>query len=112
MLVQLGSCQFVVKKEKRRIQVVGGGTTETMSVHGVLSLQEVGADIDNSIDNLRAMMNERLPQLLVTAEGYSRGYWIIEAVDAGRSKEEFKIKLRWYGERPHRKVNEIDLQGD
>ena len=107
MLVQLGSCQFVVKEEKRRLQVVGGGTTETMSIHGVLPSQEEGEDIDNSIDNLRTMMNEGCPQLLVTVTGHNYGYWIIEAIE-NLLTGDFRIKLRWYGENLHRKANEIE----
>ena len=101
MLVQLGSCQFVVKEDKRRLQVVGGGTIETMSIHGAFPSQEEVADIDNSIDALRAMMNEQRPQLLVDLAGRNHGYWIIEAIDEDLLTGDFRIKLRWYGKRPH-----------
>ena len=71
-----------------------------MSLHGVLLSQEEDTDVDNSIDNLRAMANEQRPQLLVSVTGYNHGYWLIEGVEEDLLKEDFKIKLRWHGESP------------
>ena len=102
MLFQLGSFQFCMKEDNVRFQARG---SDTMSIRGALHLQtdiQPVADVhNNSIDNLRAMMNEQNPQLLVSGIGHNHGYWVIEEVETDPLKEGFKVKLRWHGQRPY-----------
>ena len=96
-----------------RLQAVGRDN-DTIRLRGAFYPQVaswVGGTVDTkSIDDLREEMKGMQPQLMLLANGTSLGYWVIEDINTDNSlysqgtghvprRQEFTIKLRWYGER-------------
>ena len=96
----------------QRLQAVGQNN-DTITLNGVfypqLAAQVGGAVGTESLDSLRETMKEMQPQLMTAANGNSLGYWVIESLETTDSKflgavprrQEFNIKLRWYGAKLH-----------
>ena len=107
------SRQNIIGSEDR-LQAVGRDN-DRIRLSGVFYPQVaamVGGTVGTkSIDDLRAMMKQMQPQILVSPNGENLGYWVIEDVDADNSiyakgtgstprRQEFEIRLRWFGHVP------------
>ena len=94
----------------QRLQAVGQNN-DTITLNGVfypqLAAQVGGAVGTESLDSLRETMKAMQPQLITAANGNSLGYWVMESLETTDSKflgavprrQEFRISLRWYGEK-------------
>ena len=97
-----------------RLQATGIGS-DTIKLTGDFHPQ-IAAWFDGtvgtlSLDTLRATMKEQQPLLIVSADGNSMGYWVIESVENSNTrfshgtgstprKQAFNIGLRFFGDAP------------
>ena len=97
-----------------RLQAVGRNN-DTIRLAGVFYPQvaaQVGGTVGTqSLDDLRTTMKGQEPQVLVSADGLSLGYWVIEEIEVANSlyvsgtgsvprQQRFTISMRWYGDVP------------
>ena len=103
MLVQLGTVQFNVVSDVHRTTV----RSDTIRLTGTFCPEIAGHVVAQRLDALQLMMKQGDPQLLISLDGRSQGYWVIEGVESyvsgsedASQQQQFNMKLRRYGERP------------